>query len=204
MWSQRNDPDNTRGRFGPEMWEKIMSETKPGAITAGVLSTVVLAASVSADEFTDSLASIRRAMEGHWVGELSGVDASGEEFEVNDSFTFVVTSDDGLDSATWSAGSLEIAMHEGDGQYRIRNWNQTGRRGETRYRLRITEKPDKSGNGTWLLELRQRTSDGTLMETLEHFILDEDTLQMTIEMRPAATDEPFHTKVTGTWSRKSN
>lgn len=51
--------------------------------------------------------------------------------------------------------------------------------------LRIVEGPDEAGNGAWMLELRQTASDGTGMETLEHFTLDENLLRMEIEMRPA-------------------
>ncbi len=174
------------------------------SVVVGVLSCVVLAAPASADELTDSLASIRRAMVGHWSGELSGTDASGQKFEVDDAFTFVVTSEDGLNSATWGADTLEIAMYEGDSVYRIRNWNQSGRQNEIQLRVRIVEDPDASGNGAWMLELQQRASDGTSMETREHFSLDENALRMTIEMRPAGSDEPFETKVTGTWSMETD
>src|SRR5688572_22394950 len=94
------------------------------SIAVGGLSSVVLVGPVSADEFTDSLALMRRSMAGHWSGTLSGTDASGEKFEADDAFTFVVTSEDGLDSATWSTDTLEIATYEGNGRYRIRNWNR--------------------------------------------------------------------------------
>src|SRR5690606_36082211 len=157
----------------------------------------------SAEEFTDSLASLRHAMAGQWSGEVSGTDGSGERFEVSDDFTFVVTSDDGLDSATWSAETLEIAIHEGDHRYRIRNWNRTGRQGEIQYQLRIVENPDASGNGAWVLELEQTASDGTVVEAREHFTLDENVLRMSIEMRPADSGEPFATMVHGPWSRVS-
>lgn len=70
--------------------------------------------------------------------------------------------------------------------------------------LRIVEGPDEAGNGAWMLELRQTASDGTVMETLEHFTLDENLLRMEIEMRPAGSDEPFETMVMGTWSRALN
>src|SRR5690606_49276 len=143
------------------------------------------------------------AMVGHWSGKVGGTDESGEKFEADDDFTFVVTSEDGLDSATWSADTLELATYEADGRYRIRNWNRAGRQGGVEYRLRIVEGPDAAGNGAWVLGLEQTASDGTAMETLEHFTLDEDLLRMEIEMRPAGSDEPFGTVVTGTWSRMS-
>lgn len=181
-----------------------MLGAKQLSVAVGASICAVLVSPASADDFTDSLASIRRAMVGHWSGELSGTDASGEQFEADDDFTFVVTSEDGLDSANWSADTLEIATYEADGRYRIRNWNRTGRQGETEYRLRIVEDPDVAGNAAWVLELRQTASDGTVMETREHFTLDENTLHMEIEMRPAGSDEPFETMVTGTWSRVSN
>lgn len=174
------------------------------SITVGALSCAVMVAPASADEFTDSLASIRRAMVGHWSGEVSGTDASGEKFEADDAFTFVVTSEDGLNSATWSAETLEIATYEGDSVYRIRNWNQTGRQNEIRLQVRIAEDPDPSGNGTWILELQQRASNDTLMDVREHFTLNENTLQMIIEMRPAGSDESFETIVAGRWSREGN
>jgi len=180
------------------VWEKLRS------LAIGVSICAVLLSPASADEFTDSLASLRRAMVGHWSGQLSGTDASGEKFEVDDDFTFVVTSEDGLDSATWSTDTLEIATYEADGRYRIRNWNRAGRQGGVEYRLRIVQGPDAAGNGAWVLELEQAASDGTAMETLEHFTLDENQLRMEIEMRPAGSDEPFETMVTGTWSRVSN
>jgi hypothetical protein len=172
------------------------------SIAVGGLSCVVLVAPASADELTDSLASIRRAMAGHWSGTLSGTDASGEKFEADDAFTFVVTSEDGLDSATWSTDTLEIAMYEGDGRYRIRNWNQTGRSRETRLQVRIVDDPDALGNGAWVLELEQRASNGAVMETREHFTLNENMLHMLIEMRPAGSNERFETTVTGRWSRE--
>jgi len=127
-----------------------------------------------------------------------------QTFEVEDDFTFVVTSEDGLDAATWSADTLEIATYEADGRYRIRNWNRAGRQGETEYVLRIVESADAAGSAAWVLQLRQTASDGTVMETREHFTLDEDLLRMEIEMRPAGSVEPFETMVTGTWSRVSN
>jgi len=71
--------------------------------------SVVLVAPASADEFTDSLPSLKRAMAGHWSGQLTGTDNTGQPFETEDAFTYAATSEDGLDSATWSAGSLEIA-----------------------------------------------------------------------------------------------
>jgi hypothetical protein len=80
-----------------------------------MLSSSVLVAPALSDELADSLASIRRAMVGHWTGQVSGSDANGDKFEGDDAFTFVVTSEDGLSSATWSADALEIATHEGDG-----------------------------------------------------------------------------------------
>jgi hypothetical protein len=172
-------------------------------LSIGGLTSLVLVTGAAADELTDSLASIRRAMVGHWSGELRGTDASGEQFEVDDAFTFVVTSEDGLDSATWGADTLEIATYEGGSLYRIRNWTRTGRQNEIPLKVRIVEAPDASGNGSWTLELEQRAADGTIMETLEHFALDQNTLRMTIEMRPAGSDEPFQTEVTGTWSRET-
>ena len=83
------------------------------SIVVAALSCAVMVAPAFADEFTDSLASIRRAMVGHWSGEVSGTDASGEKFEADDAFTFVVTSEDGLDSATWGAETLEIQSARG-------------------------------------------------------------------------------------------
>jgi hypothetical protein len=170
-------------------------------VTVGALGCFVWAAPAWADELTDSLASIRRAMVGHWTGVVSGSDASGEQFEAEDAFTFVVTSEDGLDSATWSADALEVATHEGNGIYRIRNWNRAGRQNEIRYRVRIEKEPDISGNGDWVLELQQTASDGTAMETLEHFSLNGNAMRMSIEMRPEGSNEPFKTMVTGSWSR---
>jgi hypothetical protein len=172
-------------------------------IAVGASGCVFAVTPASADEFTDSLASIRRAMVGHWSGELIGTDASGETFQVDDAFTFVVTSEDGLNSATWSTDTFEIATYAGNSVYRIRNWNQSGPQNEIQLQLRIVEDPDASGNGAWVLELQQRTSDGTPMETHEYFTLDGDTLRMNIEMRPAGSDEPFETMVTGTWSREA-
>ena len=67
--------------------------------------------------------------------------------------------------------------------------------------MRIADDPDAAGNGAWVLELEQRAADGSVMETHERFTLADDTLQMTIDMRPAGSDEPFETMVTGTWSR---
>jgi hypothetical protein len=166
-----------------------------------VFACSVLASPAVSDEFTDSLASIRRAMAGHWTGVVRGSDANGEIFEADDEFTFVVTSEDGLDSATWSADALEIATHEGEGIYRIRNWNRSGRRNETQYRLRIEKSPDAAGNGDWVLELEQTASDGTVMDTREHFSLNGNAMRMSIEMRPQGTDEPFEIIVTGSWSR---
>jgi hypothetical protein len=180
-----------------------MFRTKRRLITVGVLGCTVLMVPAWSDELTDSLASIRRAMVGHWIGVVSGSDASGQEFEADDAFTFVVTSEDGLDSATWSADALEIATHEGDGLYRIRNWNRVGRQNEIRYQVRIEKDPDVSGNGDWVLHLQQTASDGTVMETREHFSLDGDAMRMVIEMRPDGSDEPFETMVTGRWSRRA-
>jgi hypothetical protein len=165
---------------------------------------VGLVSSVSADELTDSLAFLKRAMAGHWSGELTGTDNTGEKFEAEDAFTYVVTSEDGLDSATWSAGSLEIATYEGDGRYSLRSWSRAGRQSETPLRVRVTENPDVAGNGAWVLELEQRASDGTVMEAHEHFTLDDNSLHMTIVMRPAGSNDPFETKVTGMWARTSN
>lgn len=174
------------------------------SIAVGAWIGASLLSPASADDFSTSLASIRRAMVGHWSGKVSGTDASGEKFDVDDDFTFVVTSEDGLDAATWSADTLELATHEADGRYRIRNWSRTGQQGQTEYQLRIAEGPDEAGNGAWILELRQTASDGTVMETLEHFTLDENLLRMEIEVRPAGSDEPFEAMVMGTWSRVSN
>ena len=168
------------------------------SIAAGAFS-VMLAAPVSADELTDSLASLKRAMAGHWSGQFTGTDNTGQEFEAEDAFTYVVTSDDGLDSATWSAGSLEIAKYEGNGRYVLRSWNRAGRQSETPLQVRIADDPDAAGNGAWL-ELEQRAVDGTVMEAHERFTLADDTL-LTIDMRPAGSDQPFETMVTGTWSR---
>jgi hypothetical protein len=181
-----------------------MSVTKRLPIAVGVLTSVVLASPVSADEFTDSLASLKRAMAGHWSGALTGIDNTGERFEAEDAFTYVVTTENGLDSATWSAGSLEIAKYEGDGRYSLRSWSRAGRQSETPLRVRITEIPDAAGKGAWVLELEQRASDGTMMEAHEHFTLDDNSLHMTIVMRPAGSNEPFETKVTGTWERTPN
>jgi hypothetical protein len=178
--------------------------TKLRSIAGGALGCCVLAAPASADELTDSLASIRRAMVGHWTGVVRGSDASGEQFEAEDAFTFVVTSEDGLDSATWSADALEVAKHEGNGIYLIRNWNRAGRQNEIRYRARIEKEPDISGNGDWVLELQQTASDGTAMETLEHFSLNGHAMRMSIEMRPEGSNEPFKTMVTGSWSRRAD
>jgi hypothetical protein len=185
----------------PTRKERDMLTARLRSIVVGVLGAVILVAPASADEFTDSLALFKRAMAGHWSGKLSGTDGSGQKFEVDDAFTFVVTSADGLDSATWSASSLEVASYEGDTRYRIRIWNRTGRQSETDLQVRIAEGPDASGNGVWLLDLQQRASDGTVMEARERFSLDENTLRMSIEMRPEGSDEPFDTKVVGTWAR---
>jgi hypothetical protein len=170
------------------------------SIAIGALS-VVLTAPAFADELTDSLASLKRAMAGHWSGRLTGTDNTGQRFEDEDAFTYVVTGEDGLDSATWSADSLEIAKYEGDGRYVLRSWNRAGRQSETPLRVRVADAPDAAGNGAWVLELEQRAADGKVMETHERFTLAHDTLQMTIDMRPAGSDEPFETMVTGSWSR---
>jgi hypothetical protein len=114
-------------------------------IAVGVLVSVVLAVPVSADEFTDALALLKRAMAGHWSGQLTGTDNTGQKFEEEDAFTYVVTSEDSLDSATWSAGSLEIATYEGDGRYVLRSWNRAGRQSETPLRARIADEPDAAG-----------------------------------------------------------
>jgi hypothetical protein len=177
--------------------------TKRLSVAVGALTSAMFAVSASADEFTDSLAALKRAMAGHWAGQLTGTDNTGQTFEDEDAFTYVVTSDDGLDSATWSAGSLEMAKYEGDGRYSLLSWNRAGRQSATPLRVRIADDPDAAGNGAWVLELEQRASNGTVMETHERFTLDEDTLRMTIEMRPAGSDEPFETMVTGTWARAS-
>jgi hypothetical protein len=171
------------------------------AYAVGVSICSLLAEPAASDEFTESLSAIRRATEGYWTGVVRGSDASGESFEAEDAFTFVVTSDDGLNSATWSTDALEIATYERDGIYRIRNWNRSGGRNEIQYELRIEELPDASGNGEWVLVLEQTASDGTVMETLEHFSLDGDAMRMLIEMRPQGSDEPFETVVTGSWTR---
>lgn len=170
-------------------------------IAGAALACSVSAVPVWSDEFTDSLAAIRHAMDGHWIGVVRGSDASGEAFEVDDAFTFVVTSEDGLDSAQWSADALEIATHEGEGIYRIRNWNLSGGQNETQYLLRIERPLDASGNAGWVLELEQTTSDGTVMDTLEHFSLNGDTMRMLIEMRPLGSDGSFETVVTGSWAK---
>ena len=170
-------------------------------VAVAVLMAVVLAVPVSADEFTDALALLKRRMAGHWSGQLTGTDNTGQRFEDEDAFTYVVTSEDGLNSATWSTGSLEIATHEGDGRYVLRSWNRSGRQSETPLRVRIADEPDVAGNGAWVLELEQRAADGSVMETRERFTLADETLQMTIDMRPAGSDEPFETMVTGRWVR---
>ena len=74
-------------------------------VAVAVLMAVVLAVPVSADEFTDALALLKRRMAGHWSGQLTGTDNTGQRFEDEDAFTYVVTSEDGLNSATWSTGS---------------------------------------------------------------------------------------------------
>lgn len=181
-----------------------MHGAKLFAFAVGTVLGIGSAAPSAADEFTDSLASLRRAMAGHWSGAVAGTDASGETFETRDDFTFAVTSEDGLDSATWSADTLEIATQVGDGLYRVRNWNRTGRQGGVEYRVRILEGPDAEGNGTWVLELEQTRSDGVVMELREYFTLNDDSLRMEIEMRPSGSDGPFETTVTGTWSRVTN
>ncbi|HEX6994545.1 MAG TPA: hypothetical protein VF339_10415 [Gammaproteobacteria bacterium] len=177
---------------------KLLSIAVGASITAGLLAPAV------ADEFTDSLASMRRAMVGHWSGKISGTDGSGNEFDVDDDFTFVVTSEDGLDSATWSSETLEIATYETDGRYRVRWWNRTGGQGGVEYRLRIVEGPDEQGNGAWVQELEQTGPEGTVMGAREHFRLSGDALRMEIEVRPAGSEEPFETTVVGNWSRVSN
>jgi hypothetical protein len=132
---------------------------------------------------------------------LTGTDGSGQRFEDDDTFTYVVTSEDGLDSATWSVRSLEIANYVGEGRYNVRSWSSAGRRSETPLRVRVTDEPDAAGNGAWILELEQRASDGTVMETREIFELGGDELRMTIDMRPAGSEAPFETMVTGVWRR---
>lgn len=174
------------------------------SIPIGILICLALESSASADELTDAISALQRATVGHWVGHLSGTDAGGERFEVDDAFTFVLTSDDGLDHAMWSADTLTIGTHEGGGIYRIRSWNGTGRPSEIESQMRIPRDPDASGNGEWVLELEQRASDGTVMDTREHFTLSGDSLRMAIEMRPANSEGPFETMVTGTWSRERN
>jgi len=181
-----------------------MLGVKPISTAVGVSFWAGLLSSAAADEFTDSLASMRRAMAGHWTGRLSGTDSGGEQFDVDDEFTFVITSEDGLDSATWSADTLELATYEGDGRYRIRNWTRSGRQGGLEYRLRIVEGPDAAGNGAWVLELEQSADDGSDVEMREHFRLDGNMLGMEIEMRPAGSDDPFETVITGAWSRAAN
>src|SRR5690606_5277589 len=134
-------------------------------------------------------------------GQLTGTDNTGQKFEDEDAFTYVVTSEDGLNSATWSASSLEIASYEGDGRYVLRSWNRAGRQSETPLRVRIADEPDAAGNGAWVLELEQRAADGSVMETHERFTLSDDRLEMTFDMRPAGSDQPFETMVTGSWLR---
>lgn len=164
---------------------------------------MLLAVPASADDLADSLASIRRAMAGHWSGAVSGADvSSGETFEEDDAFTFAVTSEDGLDSALWSAASVELADYESDGRYRIRNWNIAGRHRKLRLGVRIAEEPDSAGNGAFVYEGEWASPDGALMEAREEFSLDGDTLRMTVEMRPAGSNEPFETTVTGMWTRE--
>jgi hypothetical protein len=175
--------------------------------TVGVaMMSCLLAAPSFADEFTDSLSAIRRAMVGPWSGSLSGVDAqSGEEFRIDDdAFTFVITGNDGLDSATWSADLVEIATYEDDARYRIRSWNRSGEPNEIALRARVVEQPDASGNGAWRLEGQWSGPDGTLMDARETFKLHGDTLTMRVEMRRADSADAFETTVTGIWSRQSD
>ena len=178
-----------------------MSHREVLTTTVALIASITFASAAWCDEFTDSLASIRHALDGHWIGVVRGSDASGETFEVEDAYTFVVTSEDGLDSAQWSADALEMATHQGEGIYRIRNWNPAGGRNETEYRIRIESPLDTSGNAAWVLALEQTASDGTVMDTLEHFSLNGDSQQMLIEMRPLGSDEPFETVVTGSWTK---
>jgi hypothetical protein len=66
---------------GQASWHEKDAVTKRLPIAVGGLTSVVLVSSVSADEFTDSFASVKRRMAGHWSGELTGIDSTGEKFE---------------------------------------------------------------------------------------------------------------------------
>lgn len=170
---------------------------------AVVLSASVMAPPVFAGQIEDDLATIHAALAGAWTGTLAVTDPeTGEHVEEPDSFAFVVTSADGLDSAMWSAGSLEWAEYEQDGVYRIRNWNPRGHSNDVRIRLAVIERPDASGNAVWIMDGEPEMSDGTLREARETFTLKDGVLTLEGGLRPVGSDEPFSSIVSGTWTRQ--
>ncbi len=69
--------------------------------------------------------------------------------------------------------------------------------------MRISDEPDAAGNGAFMYEGEWANPGGSMLEVQEEFSLDGDTLRMTVETRPAGTDEPFETSVMGMWTRRS-
>jgi len=165
--------------------------------------TCTTTAAAEADELSDAIVALHRALAGHWSGELVEVDpATDTARTVDDAFTFAVTSEDGLNSALWSADSLEWAEYQSDGLYRIRTWTPNVER-RVEIRVQVVQAPDASGNGAWTLEGTSTRRDGTQMEYRELFTIDSDVLTLEGGMRPAGSESAFEQRVTGTWSRRA-
>ena len=169
---------------------------------AALLPASLIASSAFATETEDALAAIHTALAGSWSGTIAVVDpATGQRVEEPDAFVFVVTSEDNLDSAMWSASSLEWAEYQQDGVYRIRNWNPRGVGNDVSIRAAVLEGPDASGDAVWILDGEPEMSDGTLREARETFTLKDGVLTLEGGLRPLGSDEPFSSIVSGTWTR---
>lgn len=170
-----------------------------GMLMAGM---VLQSANMPAQSLEEDLALIFKLYTGRWEGSIEGTNPqSGETFKVEDSYTFATTSEDGMDTVTWSDMGLILREHLGDGVYHSRTWGPNGPGFEEQLQYQVLAAPGTEGGTSWISAGVTTAPDGTVIEGRETFTLSGDTLSLTTELRRQGIDETYQTIATGKWKR---
>lgn len=169
---------------------------------AAVAAAIALTAPAFADELEDGLAAINAEAAGPWTGEVTAINQStGTGTPVDYDFTFVVTSDDGLDYAYWGPSGLTVVDYQGEGRVVARTWSAAGDLIETlNGTIALGEETGRSK--AWTLSSATSAPDGTSYDLVATYTLTNRGLAYTQEAsQTGVAGADKITLATGSWRR---